>query len=404
MRGLIVLLCLLISGLPALGQDMRPIAGSLIYRERIALPPDAEMVVELRDEAGRVAAGSRQPTGGAQVPLPFTLDGPAGPALALRGALRLGGEIRWLSAPVEIAAGSDPVDLGAVMLRGFRPMGFSARLSCGDVIAELAFLGEAARLRIGADYLDLERAETASGAKYVAEGDPGSWIWTKGDVATLSLRGSEWPECRAALPDDLYVARGNEPGWQIRITGGLMHYSGDYGETEIAAPLPAPASVAEGRLYAPEGADLRLTLAPALCRDDMTGMPYPHRAIVETGGKVLEGCGGDPRDLLAAHPWRVEDIGGAGIIDASNVTLAFTPGGGLSGSGGCNRYHAGFELSGEGLHIGQAASTMMACPEALMAQERRFFDALARVERFDVTPDGALHLLAGEDVALTARR
>jgi heat shock protein HslJ/uncharacterized membrane protein len=291
-----------------------------------------------------------------------------------------------------------------VMLRGFRPMGFAERFDCGDGGIELAVLGEAARLRIGAEYLDLVRAETASGAKYVAEGDSGTWIRTEGDVATLSLRGSDWPECRAVLPDDLYVARGNEPGWQIRISGGRIRYSGDYGATEIEAPLPAPESVAEGRLYAPEGADLRLTLAPALCRDDMTGMPYPHRAIVETGGKVLNGCGGDPLDLIAAHPWRVEDIGGAGIIDASNVTLVFTPGGGLSGSGGCNRYRAGVELSGEGLHIGPAAATLMACPEALMAQERRFFDALGRVGRFDVTPDGALRLLAGEDVALTARR
>jgi len=109
------------------------------------------------------------------------------------------------------------------------------------------------------------------------------------------------------------------------------------------------------------------------------------------------------RWLLAAHPWRVEDIAGGGIIDASNVTLAFAPGGRVSGSGGCNRYTGGVELTGEGLRFGPAA-TMIACAEALMAQERRFFEALGRVDRFDIAPDGALVLLAGGETVVTARR
>ncbi|TCM84581.1 META domain-containing protein [Rhodovulum steppense] len=404
MRFVLSLLTCVALPVAALAEEMRAITGSLIYRERIALPPDAEILLELRDGAGALVETAQHPTDGAQVPLPFALDGPAGTDLTLRAALRLGGEIRWLSDAVEIEAGEDAVEAGALMLTGFRPMGFASTMNCGELVVELGFVGEGARLRIGGQYVDLVQEVTASGAKFVAEGDPDTWIWTKGDAATLSLHGSEFPECHAALPGASYRARGNEPGWTLEIAGGQMRYAGDYGATEIAAPLPEPEIVDGARRYAAEGADLVLTLTQALCRDTMTGMPYPATALVETGGQSLSGCGGDPMDLLAAHPWRVEDIGGGGIVDSSNVGIAFGRDGRVSGSGSCNRFMGGAELSGEGLRIGPVAATMMACPEALMEQEQRFFRLLDQVDRFDFAEDGALLLIGGDTVLATARR
>ena len=47
---------------------------------------------------------------------------------------------------------------------------------------------------------------------------------------------------------------------------------------------------------------------------------------------------------------------------------------------------------------------MMACDPALMAQERRFLDALAAVRRFEIAPDGALVLVADDGPRLLARR
>ncbi|TCO71913.1 META domain-containing protein [Rhodovulum euryhalinum] len=404
MRFVLSLLACVALPVAALAQEMRAITGSLIYRERIALSPEAEMLLELRDAGGAVVVSEALPTEGAQVPLPFAVQAPAGPAFSLRAALRLDGQIRWLSDTVAIEAGEGPVQAGEVMLKGFRPMGFATTLSCGELTAELGFVGQGARLRIGGQYVKLVPEVTASGAKFVAEGDPETWVWTKGDAATLRLHGAEFPECRAALPGGSYRARGNEPGWTLEIAGGQMRYAGDYGATGIAAPLPEPGIVDDARRYAPEGADLVLTLAPALCRDTMTGMPYPDTASVETGGQRLTGCGGDPLDLLAAHPWRIEDIGGGGIIDSSNVTIAFGRDGRVSGSGGCNRFMGGAELTGEGLRIGPVGATLMACPEALMMQERRVFEVLDRVDRFDVSEDGALLLIGGDAVLATARR
>lgn len=401
--GLALIACL---AAPAVAetQQTRNVTGSLAYRERIALPPEAEIVLELRDDTGALIATESRPTEGAQVPLPFALEAPAGPALSLRAALRTGGEIRWLGGPVEVPAGEAAADLGVVPLQGFRQMGFASTLSCGELTVELGFIGPGARLRIGGSYLDLGPERTASGAKFTAPDDPETWIWTKGDVATLQLSGATFPECREALPEARYTARGNEPGWTLEVADGQMRYVGDYGATERAAPLPEPETVDGARRYAAEGADLALTLELGLCHDSMTGMPYPDRATVETGGTRLTGCGGDPMDLLTAHSWRVEDIDGRGLIDASNVTIAFAPGGRVSGSGGCNRYTGAAKLSGEGLRFGPLASTMMACPEALMTQERALFAALERADRFDIAPDGALLVLAGDRAVVRARR
>lgn len=404
MRFIALSLLVLLMPLSTLAQEMRPVTGHLLYRERMALPPTAEMLIELRGPDGAVLAMTAEPTNGAQVPLPFTVDGPVGPALTLRAGLRLEGALRWLGGPVEIDAGSAPADAGEVLLRAFRPMGFTSTLSCGELTAELGIVGQGARLRIGGTYIDLVPERTASGAKYVSKTEPGTWIWTKGDRATLNLNGSEFPECRAAQPGEAYIARGNEPGWQIEIRGGQMRFAGDYGATEIAAPLPEPDLRNGARRYAATAHDLVLTLRQALCHDDMTGMPYPASAVVETGGKTLRGCAGNPADLLTAHLWRVEDIGPGGIVDASMITLDFGPGGRLAGRGGCNRYTASYDLGGEGLSIGPAATTMMACPPALMEQERRFLDALSRVSRFDIAPDGALLLMDGGNLVLTARR
>ena len=77
----------------------------------------------------------------------------------------------------------------------------------------------------------------------------------------------------------------------------------------------------------------------------------------------------------------------------------------LAGSAGCNKFNAAYDLSGEGLSIGPAAVTRMACPAALMEQEGRFLATLGRITRFDIDPTGALLLFANdqETPLLTAR-
>jgi len=50
------------------------LSGTLLYRERIALPPDAVATVRLVEVGGEQIAIARTASQGRQVPLPFTLD------------------------------------------------------------------------------------------------------------------------------------------------------------------------------------------------------------------------------------------------------------------------------------------------------------------------------------------
>ena len=111
----------------------------------------------------------------------------------------------------------------------------------------------------------------------------------------------------------------------------------------------------------------------------------------------------DDQPLLGAE-WVVEDIGGQGVIDNSHASLQFLPDGRLAGSGTCNRILGSYEAREAQLNLTLAGTTMMACPEALMAQESRFVDTLARVDSYRIDETGALILSDAEGSVITARR
>jgi len=156
------------------------------------------------------------------------------------------------------------------------------------------------------------------------------------------------------------------------------------------------ASTSEGPLIA--------TVLDKRCADTMTGMPFPNSVVLELAGRTLNGCGGDPASLLQGREWVVEDINRTGMIDRSRATLSFGADGQLVGLGSCNTYIARYALSGEGLAITRPAATMKACPPALMNQEDLFFDVLAKTQRFEIDPNGALILWSADGRSITARR
>ncbi len=65
----------------------------------------------------------------------------------------------------------------------------------------------------------------------------------------------------------------------------------------------------------------------------------------------------------------------------------------VSGSAGCNNYHAGYELAGDHISIGPAASTRMFCgePEGIMDQESGYLRALQMAATFEIKSD-TLHM------------
>jgi heat shock protein HslJ len=90
---------------------------------------------------------------------------------------------------------------------------------------------------------------------------------------------------------------------------------------------------------------------------------------------------------LEGSNWILTSLNGVGLVPGSSITAAFGDDGRLSGSSGCNRYSASYEVSGSSLTIGQAMSTLMACEEALMAQESAYLAALASTAGYVMTAD-----------------
>jgi len=72
----------------------------------------------------------------------------------------------------------------------------------------------------------------------------------------------------------------------------------------------------------------------------------------------------------------------------------------VSGSAGCNKYFAGYEINQNELTLtSPVGSTRMACPEAVMNQEAEYLEILQNIESFDIEGD-QLRIVSGDKVLL----
>lgn len=280
------------------------------------------------------------------------------------------------------------------------------RMHCGQATIDLDYTPSTGRLVLthgGRQHLMAPR-ESASGARFVATGNARTVFWSKGETATLSLNGEALPECLVAgAIASPFIARGNEPFWRIALVGNELTLSrmGEATETlisRVAGHNEKGQTIRAER----EGLKLQVDVAPQLCVDSMSGMPYPHQVRLTVNGEPQAGCGGDPERLLRGAEWVVEDIAGGGIIDRSRVTVEFLDDGRVVGQGSCNRYMGAWALTGEGLSFERMASTLMACAPALMKQEQRFLALMADVNRFRIGPHGELILMTAAGETLRA--
>ena len=156
------------------------------------------------------------------------------------------------------------------------------------------------------------------------------------------------------------------------------------GKTVAISPLPAAEAGDGGEFLfraTSGGQPFVLSIVNQVCVDTMSGMPFPSAVSVEADGIKYAGCGGEPATLLHGD-WIVEKIGGSPVREKTEVSLSFSDDGEVSGSASCNRYFGGFVLTGEGLSIKDAGSTMMMCDQPVMDQEAAFLKALKEVSRF----------------------
>lgn len=401
-------LCLaMVLSMPATAQEgSRKITGALIYMQKIALPEEAEVHVMVMGALDTTLGESRFETSGAQVPLPFEVTVPERLSGTFRALIRVDGRPAWRADDLRIAAGPEDVDLGDVRLRQFTPLAFASRFDCGGTTVEFGMQDDTPTLRLeGRDYW-MRPVPAASGSRYVAEADETVTFWSKGTEAMLTVGGEERPACAKVEKDpETYTARGNEPGWSVVIGEAEAEVVANSGDTRLVTARPEIRPEPGAYVLDMPEIDARLRLEERLCRDDATGMPYPHRAVMTLGGRDLHGCGGDAASLLTDGEWTIAEVDGAPVIDESGARIIFDESGRLSGRTGCNGFTGSYFLTGEGLNLGQMGSTMMACPGPLMKQERLILDALEQVARFEIDESGALRLVGGDgQVLLIARR
>lgn len=197
------------------------------------------------------------------------------------------------------------------------------------------------------------------------------------------------------------TARGNEPFWSVEATADGLRLSEPEGKGTVQ-PLTFTPATEDGSLILTT-TDFTLRIDPVLCRDDMSGMPYPYTATLTRATTGLNGCAGDP-DALLAGDWTATTLNGQPLPEGAVVTLSFDAGG-IIGKAACNTYIGKYDLTGEGMAFGNVGATRMACPPPLMETEQAVFAAFAATTRFDIAEDGSLLLQSDEQTTvLTATR
>jgi len=88
-------------------------------------------------------------------------------------------------------------------------------------------------------------------------------------------------------------------------------------------------------------------------------------------------------DLTAVKEWSLSHLGDEAVAEDAGKTLVFDDKGGISGSGGVNRYGGKYKLKADGqITIQNIFSTKMAAlDQDVMKQETQYFQLLGKAKR-----------------------
>jgi heat shock protein HslJ/uncharacterized membrane protein len=282
----------------------------------------------------------------------------------------------------------------------------AGRFRCGieDTVLTMR-RGGGAFLRVGRAQYILRPARAASGSRWV--GNAGLEFWEKGDTASFRIGRRAPVACIATGTPQALRALGQEPNWVLDIAADarMARFAWNNGQQSAAEALRPWLVASDGaRVYTSANGRLTARFMGGGCRDTMSGQEFVNTVTVTYRGRSYKGCGG-PAPMTAGGnvEWIVEDIGGAGLIDASRVTVQID-GDRIAGRSGCNRYSGRIERLNTAVRIGPLAGTRMACAPALMAQETRFLALLGAVTSITTAPDGALILATADGRRIVARR
>ncbi|HOM12707.1 MAG TPA: YbaY family lipoprotein [Rubrivivax sp.] len=181
------------------------IEGRLDGPAAAALGAQAEWVVELRDDtADRVLGEQRGRVAAQSPPIAFELSVDAARIdaahrLSVRGAVRLRGQVQWLTEPRPITAAGARIDVGSLHLQPHvSPGGFASTLDCGGRRLTVGYLGDRLRLSDGPAVYDLAPVRGSRPPRFERAGDPATFVELDESAATVSLQGQLLARCAAA--------------------------------------------------------------------------------------------------------------------------------------------------------------------------------------------------------------
>lgn len=220
------------------------------------------------------------------------------------------------------------------------------------------------------------------------------------------VRGTVAYRDRSALPPDAAVEV-----WITDVTPGIITTMAVVAQERFSTngrqvPLPFeltydPTRIDPTHRYAiksaiSSGGQLRYT-GESEFRVPLGGGPATVNLIVAAAAQP--GGSGDAASLSGTS-WRLEDLGGAGVIDRVEATLEFAVDGRVAGRGSCNRYFGSVTITGQTIAFGQIGSTKMACPPAVADQEDKFIKALSQAQRFEIRDTMLMISYAGSEKPL----
>ncbi len=201
-----------------------------------------------------------------------------------------------------------------------------------------------------------------------------------------NLDGTAW--VLASLPGQTLVA-GSAPtlrfeGGRASGTDGCNRYTNTY--TAKGAALEFGARGASTMMACPpDRMKLAEAFSGALARTRSYRVADRRLELLGADGAVVATFAAQSQ-ALAGTSWQVTNYNNGrqavvGILDGTQLTLAFSADGRIAGSAGCNRYMGTYTQEGGKLTLRPAGTTRMACPkpEGVMDQEREFLKALETV-------------------------
>lgn len=281
-------------------------------------------------------------------------------------------------------------------------------MQCGQARIDFVWLPESRKLdlTLNGETRRMVPVKTDEGVRFEVPTNEKNFFWNHGETARLQLDGELYPQCVAPGGLELpFTASGNEPFWRVEVVPGQLWLE-MIDEPVVALSWQTQMKRYSSRIIRAEDELRRVELRAGrqLCRDSMTGMPYPYQVQLSLNGKVHQGCGGSPEQLIRGIDWHVTRMKDLPVVVEHEPSLRFADQGRLTGHGGCNGFSGDYELTGEGIRLSVNASTLKACRDDVMEQERQLLAMLGQVVRFDIGASGELVLHTGDGDRLVSVR